>query len=119
MEFDNSMPIYLQVIQELKKEMIQGKLPLGAKMPSARELAISYQINPNTANRIYKELELENLCFTKRGLGTFVTEDQKVLSEIRNEMAEKTLKEFVLSMKALGFTREELLDGVKKKFDEK
>lgn len=118
MRFDNTMPIYLQVIQEIKKEMIQGKLPLGAKMPSARELGIQYQINPNTASRIYRELELEKLCFTRRGVGTFVTEEQSILPKIRSEMAKKTLEEFVAHMKALGFSRDELVESVRQKYEE-
>lgn len=116
MEFDPAIPIYLQVVQEIKKEMLNGQLPPGSKMVSARELAIRYQINPNTANRIYKELELEQLCFTRRGLGTFVTEDHNTLAQIRQEMAQKTLEEFVNQMKSLGFTREELLSMVEEIF---
>ena len=118
MRFDNTMPIYLQVIQDIKKKMIQGKLPLGAKMPSARELGIQYQINPNTASRIYRELELEKLCFTKRGVGTFVTEEESILPKIRSEMAEKTLEEFVVQMKALGYGEDELIESVKLKYEE-
>ena len=67
--------------------MIQGKLLLGEKLPSTRELALQYQINPNTAVRIYKEMEQQNMCFTKRGLGTFVTEESAVVTAMREAMA--------------------------------
>ena len=52
MEYNNNLPIYLQVINQIKKDMIQGKLPMGEKLPSTRELAVQYQINPNTAARV-------------------------------------------------------------------
>ncbi len=117
MEFDNTIPIYVQVIQEIKREMIRGKLPPGEKMPSARDLALQYQINPNTANRIYKELEAEALVFTKRGLGTYVTEEPKVLIRIREEIAAKQLQEFISQMKAIGFSKEELLQCVAAEYD--
>ena len=53
MEFKTNIPIYLQVIEDIKQKIIAGTLPLGSKLPSSRELAIEYQINPNTAARIY------------------------------------------------------------------
>lgn len=109
MDFDNTVPIYLQVIRQLKKDLIQGNLKLGEKMLSTRELAIEYQINPNTASRIYKELELEGICYTKRGLGTFVTEDRNVLKTIKEEMAETAIAQFVESMQGIGFTKEEVV----------
>lgn len=116
MDFDNTVPIYLQVIRQLKKDLIQGNLKLGEKMLSTRELAIEYQINPNTASRIYKELELEGICYTKRGLGTFVTEDRNVLKTIKEEMAETAIAQFVESMKGIGFTKEEVVQLVEKHY---
>ena len=47
MEFKTNIPIYLQVIEDIKQKIIAGTLPLGSKLPSSRELAIEYQINPN------------------------------------------------------------------------
>ena len=80
MEFENNIPIYIQVINQIKKDIITGKLPMGAKLPSTRELAVLYHINPNTAGRVYKEMELQNMCYTKRGLGTFVRIFRSTLS---------------------------------------
>ena len=92
MEFENNIPIYIQVINQIKKDIITGKLPMGAKLPSTRELAVLYHINPNTAGRVYKEMELQNMCYTKRGLGTFVTEDAAVFKSMREEMAQEFIK---------------------------
>ena len=109
MEFNNNLPIYLQVINQIKKDMIQGRLPMGEKLPSTRELAVQYQINPNTAVRVYKEMEQMGMCFTKRGLGTFVTEDVEVIIKMKEEMAEELLEGFIKEMTELGFSKEELI----------
>jgi len=117
MEFNNNIPIYIQVINEIKKDMVNGVLALGEKLPSGRELAYKYKINPNTANRIYKEMESEEICFTKRGLGTYVTEDVNKLKNIREEMASSLLEHFIEGMKQLGFTKEELIQLLEHKYD--
>ncbi len=115
MEFDTNVPIYFQVIQEIKKEIINGSRKLGDKLPSSRELAVLYKINPNTANRIYREMELSGLCFTKRGLGTYITEDETMLKQIRVELADKLMDDFVQGMRLLGLSREEIMKDLEKK----
>ncbi|WMJ88728.1 GntR family transcriptional regulator [Anaerocolumna sp. MB42-C2] len=117
MEFDNNIPIYIQVINDIKKDIINGALALGEKLPSGRELAYKYKINPNTASRIYKEMEAEEICYTKRGLGTFVTEDTRKMKSIREEMAGSLLDNFIEGMKQLGFTKEELIQLLEHKYD--
>ncbi len=118
MEYNNNLPIYLQVINQIKKDMIQGRLPMGEKLPSTRELAVQYQINPNTAVRVYKEMEQLGMCFTKRGLGTFVTEDVEVITKMKEAMAEELLESFVQEMSDLGFSKEELITIIEKRLEE-
>lgn len=117
MEYNNNLPIYLQVINQIKKDMIQGRLPMGEKLPSTRELAVQYQINPNTAVRVYKEMEQLGMCYTKRGLGTFVTEDVEVITKMKEEMAEELLESFVKEMSDLGFSKEELITIIEKRLE--
>ncbi|HEX3021786.1 MAG TPA: GntR family transcriptional regulator [Lachnospiraceae bacterium] len=116
MEFDNNVPIYLQVIKEIKQDLIQGNLLLGDKMLSTRDLALKYQINPNTAGRIYRELEQEGICYTRRGLGTFVTDDTTILRKIQEDMASESIDSFLLTMRKLGFSKEELLRIINDKY---
>lgn len=118
MEYNNTQPIYLQVINQIKKDMIQGRLPMGEKLPSGRELAVQYQINPNTAVRVYKEMEQAGMCFTKRGLGTFVTEDVEVITKMKEAMAEELLESFVQEMKDLGFSKEELIRIISERLEQ-
>ena len=116
MEFENNIPIYIQVFYQIKKDIISGKLSLGANLPSTRELAVLYHINPNTAGRVYKEMELQNMCYTKRGLGTFVTEDAAVFKALRESMAQEFISNFIKEMQDLGYSKEELLAEVSAKF---
>lgn len=117
MEFDSTIPIYLQVMNQIKKDLIQGNLVLGEKMPSTRDLALEYKINPNTASRIYKDLESEGICYTKRGIGTFVTENAEILKQIKNEIAEAAIDNFITSMRALGLTKEETIQLIESHYD--
>lgn len=113
MEFNAALPIYLQVITMIKRDIIIGALPLGAKMPSVRDLAIQYTINPNTANRVYKELENEGICFTRRGMGTFVTEDETKVQHLKTEMAQELIHQFLDGMTQLGISEEEAILMIK------
>ena len=75
MKFQTNYPIYLQIADDIKRKIVVGELHPGDKLPSNIDLALQYEVNPNTAVRIYKELEQESIFFTKRGIGTFLTED--------------------------------------------
>lgn len=114
MDFKNNIPIYLQVINDIKHRISLGELKLGEKLPSTRELAVKYQINPNTAVRVYSDMEGEGLCFTKRGLGTFVTEDEEKYLSVKREMANEYVGEFIDNMKGLGIDIDDMIELIKK-----
>lgn len=113
MDFKNNIPIYLQVINDIKHRISAGELKLGEKLPSTRELAVKYQINPNTAVRVYSDMEGEGLCFTKRGLGTFVTEDEEKYLSVKREMADEYVGDFIDNMKGLGMSIDEMIQLIK------
>ena len=102
-EFDNNLPIYLQVMNYIKKQIVAGKLKPGDKIESVRELAAELQINPNTIQRTFQELEREGVVVTRRGLGRYVTEEESMMMRMRKEMADQLLERFVSGMKELGF----------------
>lgn len=112
MQYDSRSPIYLQVIDRIIKKMVSGGILPGDKMPSTRTLAVEYEVNPNTAARIYKEMETMGLCYTERGLGTFMTEDKNVVSRLRRELADKLTREFVSEMALLGFSAQEMKEAI-------
>ena len=107
MQYDPNTPIYLQVVTAIKTDIVTGRRGPGEKLPGGREMAVIYTINPNTAARVYQELEREGLCETRRGLGTFVTEDGERVKALREEMARQAARTFLEKMKQLGIGREE------------
>lgn len=113
MKYDTSMPIYLQVVHQIEKEIASGKRKPGEKMPSTRDLAIAFQINPNTASRVYQVLESEHICMTRRGLGTFVSEDADMVKNIRNHMARESVDSLISSLKELGYSEEEMIQMIR------
>ncbi|CAM3405996.1 MULTISPECIES: GntR family transcriptional regulator [Saccharibacillus] len=111
-EFDNRLPIYLQIMNDIKRQIVTGKLGPGEKMPSVRELASELKINPNTIQRTFQELEREGIAESRRGLGRFVTsEDEKIMS-IKKEMASELLEHFIGGMRELGFDPEHIVQIV-------
>lgn len=109
MEFNNNIPIYLQVIEKIKQDIVSGKLKPGEKMPSSRDYSNELGINFNTVARVYRELESEEIVFTKRGLGTFITESNQIIENLRYTMAKNQITAFIDGMKQLGYTKEDMI----------
>lgn len=113
MKYNASVPIYLQVVDSIREKIVTGKMSPGEKLPSGRDLALMYTINPNTAARVYQTLEQQKLLFTKRGLGSFVTEDQERVIALREEMAQELLRDFLEGLDRLGISREDAIEMIK------
>jgi DNA-binding transcriptional regulator YhcF (GntR family) len=116
-EFNENLPIYVQIMNFIKKRIVSGELNGGDKMPSVRELSSGLKVNPNTIQRAYQELEREELAYTKRGMGRFVTEDEEKISKLKKDMAEGVLQNFLSGMKELGFKKEEIINMVSECMD--
>ncbi|MUT66235.1 GntR family transcriptional regulator [Paenibacillus sp. NEAU-GSW1] len=112
MTFDNNQPIYLQIMNYMKRQIIVGKLKPGDKIDSVRELAAELQINPNTIQRTFQELEREGIVETRRGLGRYVTSEEATIMTIKKEMAGDLLDRFVQGMKELGFESNDIVSIV-------
>ncbi len=108
MDFEPNRPIWLQVMNALETDIVTGRRPPGDKLPGGRELALHYSINPNTAARVYQELEKAGLCETRRGLGTYVTEDQTRIRALRMELAQNAARDFLNRMETLGLSPAEI-----------
>ena len=107
MQFDSTRPIWLQVMEALKVSIITGEYHPGVKLPGGRDLALAYGINPNTAVRVYQELEKSGLCETRRGMGTYVTGDAERIAALRSEMARQAVDGFLEKINTLGVSRQE------------
>ncbi len=116
--FSSGIPIYLQVMGDMKRDMAAGALLAGRRVDSVRALAARYGINLNTMQRVCAELEREGLLVTRRGIGSFVTEDRERLEALREEMARGLARAYLEGMAGLGFGRAEAEARLKREGEE-
>ncbi|WP_261301550.1 GntR family transcriptional regulator [Paenibacillus andongensis] len=111
-EFNASKPIYLQLADRINRQIVSKELKAGEKLPSVREMGVKYSVNPNTIQRTYSELEREGILETKRGQGTFVTEQEDRLVQQRENLKNEQILSFVKVMKEMGFSSYEIISGL-------
>lgn len=112
-EFDNNIPIYIQLVEQLKIYIISGKIKSGERLPSVRDLALQTKVNPNTMQKALGELEEEKLIYTERTNGKFVTEDKKLIDKYKKKYALELSNKYFSSMKNIGYEREDVIEYLK------
>lgn len=112
-DFNATIPIYIQIMNLVKRDIATGKLKEGEKLPSVREMSENIKVNPNTVQRAYQELERENITFTQRGMGTFVVEDKNKIKILKNELSQEVIAAFINGMRNIGFSDEEMITILK------
>ncbi len=105
--FDNERPIYLQLVEKLRIEIVSEKLKQGERLPSVRELALIARVNPNTMQKALVELENQGLVYTERTNGKFVTNNKELIDKIKKELAEEKIINFLNDMKNIGITQDD------------
>jgi len=110
-KFDEMIPIYLQVKQEIEEAILSKAIIAEEMVPSIRTLAIQYQINPQTVSNAFSELVEEGVLYKKRGIGFFVGEDafEQLRGKKVKQYLESDLSEFVRKAKSLGISLEEII----------
>jgi GntR family transcriptional regulator len=108
--FDENQPIYLQIIQRIYAKILRGEYRPGDKLPSVIEAAMTFKVNHNTIARVYSEIVRAGVGVTRRGEGTFVTEDQKILDDLHTSMRRSLLENFLTEMWRLGYSSSEILE---------
>ena len=102
-------PIYTQLIDQIKLRIVSGIYAPGEKIPSVRDLAFEASVNPNTMQRALSELEREGMVYSQRTSGRFITEDEKMIEELKDTLAKEEIKEFFEKMQKLGYGKKETL----------
>ncbi len=105
--FDNNIPIYIQLLDYLKIYLISGVFKSGEKLPSVREFATTFKVNPNTMQKALSELESMKLIYTERTNGKFVTEDKELIEKLKDEYALTLAKSYFQGMKRIGLGKAE------------
>ena len=107
--FDNERPIYVQLVEKIRIEIVSEKLKPGDRLPSVRELALIAKVNPNTMQKALVELENMGLIFTERTNGKFVTTNKELIEEIKKELAKEKVENYIKSMQSIGITYKEAI----------
>jgi len=110
MSFDDRLPIYRQIILRFSRAFVRGDILPGERIPSIRELSALLKVNTNTIQRVYQEMERDELIISKRGMGYFFTEDLSIKEKTRHSLALDSLSRFVEEMRALGCDDGEIMN---------
>ena len=115
----DSRPIYEQIIDQIKEQVMKGILKPGDQLPSVRQLASMLTVNANTVMKAYTELERQEVIETIRGKGAFIAMmPSKVISEKQIIEVRKALKSSFVAMHYMGMSKQEVMAEIEKIYDE-
>ncbi|UJF16498.1 ATP-binding cassette domain-containing protein [Jeotgalibaca sp. MA1X17-3] len=118
MEFNRRSPVYEQIITYFKERIANGEYKPGSDVPSRRELAVLFKINPNTAQRAYKEMEEQGLIYTEGNSPSRITEDRSTIQMLRKDMIHTALDDFIAVIKPMGLEIQDIIPLLQKKYGE-
>ncbi len=119
MDFNNSRPIYLQLLEEFRLKISTGQWPAGAKIDSVRNLARIYEVNPNTVQKALAELERDGLSESRRTAGRFVTDNEKLISKLENSSFYELADQFIEGAVGLNLEKDEAIGKLRSYWEEK
>ena len=111
-DFNNDIPIYLQIIELIKTKIISGEYKSQQRLPSVRELSYEFGVNPNTIQKALVELEDIGLIYTERTNGKFVTQNENIIKNIKEETIIARINDFYDSMRGLGLSKKDIIDYI-------
>ena len=112
-KLDADRPIFIQLVEILRTDILSGKYKPGDKLSTVRDLAQEAAVNPNTMQKAMTELERMGLVYTERTSGRFVTRNEELIERLKNEQAEILINEFIEKMNRIGFKDSTILDLVR------
>ena len=114
LDLHSGVPVYRQIIDQVRGGMASGQLSPGDQLPTVRQLAVDLAINPNTVVRAYRELELGGLLETHQGTGTFISAQKiKRADAERERQLAQIVADCVSRAGAAGFTLDELIEELR------
>ena len=114
LDYSSGMPIYRQIIDQIRFGIASGQLKLGEQLPTVRALAVELKVNLNTVSKAYKELEIKNILETQQGNGTFISKtDHVVLEKEREDKLKEICTQFSSVVLSYGFSLNEVIRELK------
>jgi DNA-binding transcriptional regulator YhcF (GntR family) len=119
LDLHSGVPLYRQLIDQVQAGVAAGTLAVGDQLPTVRQVAVDLEINPNTVQRAYREMEIRGLLDTQQGSGTFVTKQKAETDKVeRMRRLEQLVSEFAARAGAGGFTLDEVMGALRERFTE-
>ena len=111
MDFKSTQTIYRQIENWVFEQILSGAWKPGERAKSVRELAVAFEVNPNTVMRSYERLQNQEIITNKRGIGFFVNDDapEKIHALRKKEFMEEEVPEFLKNLRLLGITMEDVM----------
>jgi GntR family transcriptional regulator len=114
LDLHSGMPVYRQIMDQVRGGIASGALTAGDQLPTVRQLAVDLEINPNTVVRAYRELELGGLLETHQGTGTFISAQKMKRADAQRErQLAQIVGDCVARAGAAGFTVDELIEELR------
>jgi GntR family transcriptional regulator len=110
MEFKDNQAIYLQIANHFFENILQKKWNSGEKIPSIRDMAVEFEVNPNTAMRTFNYLQDKGIIFNKRGIGYYVSDDgyERTRALRKEQFINEELSPMFRTMQLLGISFDDL-----------
>ena len=109
-QFDKRLPVYEQIIDYVKKQIVSGEWELGKELPSRREFASQLQVTPNTVQRGFREMEEMGLISTGNNIMSRVTDNSQLIGQLKQEMLQEAIQIFADSIYPLHVSNEEVME---------
>ena len=109
----STIPIYQQIIEFFESEISSGRLKAGERINSIRALALQFKVNPNTVQKSLNELERNGLIFTDRTNGKFVSEDEKIIKNLKEKLTRRLGRTVYDQAKMMGLSFDETMQLIK------
>ena len=113
-ELDRNAPVFLQIFNKIKKDILIAQYPPNTQIPTVRQLACDMAVNPNTVQKALQLLEDEGLIVTRGTLGKFVTSDTEKIASVKKAVQNETLRAWLSELNALGITNDDVIEFIKK-----
>ena len=114
LDYSSGIPIYRQIIDQIRFGIASGQLKLGEQLPTVRALAVELKVNLNTVSKAYKELEIKNILETQQGTGTFISKTDHVVPEKeREDKLKEIYTQFSSVVLSYGFSLNEVIRELK------
>ena len=118
-KFNNDRSIYLQLVEQIQTRIATGFYQPGSRLPSVRELAGEAEVNPNTMQKALAELERQELLYSQRTAGRYVTENEGRILKMKKQAAKGAVDAFLKQMENLGLSEAEIIELIREAREEK